>query len=276
MTLPGFYLGRLWHRRAEPKHAFDRDLLLALADVDAIDAAPRGELALAGRWPISLRREDHLPPSGNATAVSPRPSLRESVVATVSRQTGRTPTGPMFLLSQPRCFGLTFNPVSFVYCLSEGEGDGESEVEAVVAEVTNTPWGERHAYVLSDPVSRASGDLRYTLPKRMHVSPFFEMNHDYVFSLRSPDERIRLSITILRDRERVFGAGFDLRRTAGFEDSPPLAVLRHAFVPYETLVGIYSQAARLAWKRVPFHPHPSRLAAPSRADGPPLESGDDS
>ena len=76
--------------------------------------------------------------------------------------------------------------------------------------------------------------------------------------------------------ERVFEAGVDLRRAAGFDDSPPLAVLRHAFMPYETLAGIYSQAARLAWKRAPFHPHPNRLALQSRADGPPLESGDDS
>lgn len=267
MILPGFYRGRLWHRRAEPAHAFSRDLLLALADVDAIDAAPGGELALAGRWPISFRRADHLPATAVDASGAGRPSLRESVAETVRRQTGLSPAGPMYLLSQPRCFGLTFDPVSFVYCL------GDDGIEAVVAEVTNTPWGERHAYVLADPLPEAEGDLRYGLPKRMHVSPFFEMDHDYVFALRAPDERVRLSITNLRAGRRVFEAGFDLRRAAGFGGSPPLAVLRHALMPYETLVGIYCQAARLAWKRAPFHPHPSRVAARPRPDGPPLDSG---
>lgn len=173
----------------------------------------------------------------------------------------------MYLVSQPRCFGLTFDPVSFVYCLDQ------NGIEAVVAEVTNTPWGERHAYVLADPTEDERGDLRYTLAKRMHVSPFFEMDHDYVFALREPDEGLRLSITNLQAGRRVFEAGFELRFEAGLGETPPLGVLRHALMPYETLVGIYSQAARLAWKRAPFHPHPRRLGAIARAGEPPLDSG---
>ena len=267
MIRPGFYCGRLWHRRHRPEHAFSRDLLLGLADVDELDAAPGGVLPLAGQWPISFRREDHLPGDAEGNLASPPRSLRESVAETVRRQTGQSPTGPMYLLSQPRCFGLTFDPVSFVYCL------GQNGIEAVVAEVTNTPWGERHAYVLADPTEDDRGDLRYTLSKRMHVSPFFEMDHDYLFALREPDDRVHLSITNLQAGRRVFEAGFDLRHAAGFGEALPLAVLRHVLMPYETLVGIYFQAARLAWKRAPFHPHPRRLTALGRAGEPPLDSG---
>jgi len=262
---PGFHRGRLWHRRQEPSHAFSRDLLLAVADVDAIDAAPEGELALAGRWPISLRRADHLPVDPQQDGAEA--TLRRTVARIVAARTGRTPTGPMFLVSQPRCFGLTFDPVSFVYCLS---GDG---VEAVVAEVTNTPWGERIVYVLADLEETATGRLRCTMPKEMHVSPFFGMDHDYVFEIGVPGERLGLSITNHRSGRRVFEAGFDLRRIRGFDGAPSSGVLRHAFIPYETLFGIYVQAARLAWKRAPFHPHPSRRGMLTPSEGPPLDSG---
>lgn len=265
MIRPGFHRGRLWHRRQEPSHAFSRDLLLAVADVDAIDAAPEGELALAGRWPISLRRADHLPvePGQGGEAAT----LRRTVAGIVGARTGRAPTGPMFLVSQPRCFGLTFDPVSFVYCLAD-EG-----VEAVVAEVTNTPWGERIVYVLNDLEETATGRLRCTMAKEMHVSPFFGMDHDYVFEIGVPGERLGLSITNRQAGRRVFEAGFDLRRICGFGEAPPSGVLRHAFMPYETLVGIYVQAARLAWKRAPFHPHPSRRGVLTPSEGPPLDSG---
>ena len=162
---------------------------------------------------------------------------------------------------------MAFDPVSFVYCI------GSDGVEAVVAEVTNTPWGERIVYVLTDLERDATGALRRTMRKGMHVSPFFGMDHDYVFALREPGERLLLSITNRQGSQRVFEAGFDLRRAAGFGDAPSASVLRHAFMPYETLLGIYVQAARLAWKRAPFHPHPSRRGVLRPSDGPPLDSG---
>ena len=56
----------------------------------------------------------------------------------------------------PRIAGLIFNPVSFYYAF---EPDGET-LAGVLAEVTNTPWGERHTYLAGD-------DLR----KELHVSP---------------------------------------------------------------------------------------------------------
>ena len=53
--------------------------------------------------------------------------------------------------------------------------------EAVVAEVTNTPWGERHAYVLG--VRGADGAVRGRVDKVFHVSPFMAMDHEYELCL---------------------------------------------------------------------------------------------
>ena len=44
-----------------------------------------------------------------------------------------------------RYLGHAFNPVSFYYCFDPA---GE-RVEAVVADVNNIPWGERHPYVMA-------------------------------------------------------------------------------------------------------------------------------
>ena len=70
--------------------------------------------------------------------------LADAVRDLVEERTGARPAGPIRLLTHLRSFGHCFNPVSFYYCFDPA---GE-RVEAVVAEVTNTPWGERHAYVL--------------------------------------------------------------------------------------------------------------------------------
>ena len=78
----------------------------------------------------------------------------------------------MRLLTNLRCLGHLFNPVSFYYCFDRA---GE-ELEAVVAEVTNTPWGERHAYVLG--VRGTDGGVRERVDKVFHVSPFMAMDHD--------------------------------------------------------------------------------------------------
>ena len=250
MNATGLYRGRLWHRRESPAHEFDRDMLLARVDVDAVDAAPKGGLQLVRGWPISLRAKDHLP-----DPKSPGRSLAERARSLVESVTGSAPRGRLQLISQPRAFGLTFNPVSFIYCL-----DGD-RIQTVIAEVTNTPWGERHAYVLSAGETLADGQICFESPKALHVSPFFEMDLQYSFAFEPPGKRLRLSITNHREDLPVFTAGLALDRIASIGESMSPKVFRHAWMPGETLIGIYYQAALLAWKRTPFHPHPSKLPA---------------
>lgn len=249
-----FYRGRLWHRRARPLHRFSRTLLMALADVREIDAAPGGVLRLAGRWPITLRRQDHLP--------HPEQSLAERVEALVTPVLGRSPSGAMRLLSQPRCFGLTFDPVSFVYCLAGKEGsDGAAEIEAIVAEVTNTPWGERHAYVLIGGERDARAMHHYRAGKAMHVSPFFPMEHEYAFGFMPPGAALRGTVENRAADGVVFRAGFTLDRIAEAGPSAIRAIRGQVFAPFATLVGIYFEALRLAWKGARFHPHPRKRIA---------------
>jgi DUF1365 family protein len=88
-----------------------------------------------------------------ATTSATRQAARRRGPRLVAARTGSAPAGPVRLLTNLRYFGHCFNPVSFYYCFDE---PGE-RVEAVVAEVTNTPWGERHAYVLEPDPERPIG-----------------------------------------------------------------------------------------------------------------------
>jgi uncharacterized protein len=65
-------------------------------------------------------------------------------------------------------------------------------VEAVLAEVTNTLWGERHAYALSE--SNGGRVLTGRSGKVLHVSPFMGMDHEYEWRASVPGERLSVHI----------------------------------------------------------------------------------
>jgi hypothetical protein len=173
----------------------------------------------AFRYPIRLRYTDLEQPT--------------EILDLVEERTGRRPAGPVRHLSQPRRLGVGFNPVSFYFCF-----DAAGWVEAVAAEVTNTPWGERHTYVLSG----RSG----VLDKRLHVSPFLGMDGEYAWEVSEPGETLQIHIENREAERRVFDATLSLRRRRRGRAGHPLAVLAR----------IYLQAARLKLRGVPVHRHP--------------------
>ncbi len=91
--------------------------------------------------------------------------LDECARGAVEEATGARPSGPVRLLTGLRYFGHSFNPVSFYYCFDEGG----KRVDAVVAEVENIPWGERHPYVLARGERR--GTVLATSSTRPSTSP---------------------------------------------------------------------------------------------------------
>jgi uncharacterized protein len=138
-------------------------------------------------------------------------------------------SGPIRVLE----LGRGFNPVRFYYCF-----DDHDQVERVVAEVTNTPWGEQHAYVLDPGEGKAE--------KAFHVSPFLGMDHEYRFRIGEPGERLMIHI----DLDDSFDATLTLRRREeGGRLTSPLA----------TKLRIYRQALRLKLKGAPYFPHPGRV-----------------
>jgi DUF1365 family protein len=151
------------------------------------------------------------------------------------------------------------NPLSLYYCFDAAG----SRIEAVVAEVTNTPWGERHCYVLeADPARRSPGALQAHTMKEFHVSPFMGMELAYDWSLGEPGERLRLGIANReRDGGLLFDAALALERREISGWSLARALLRYPLLTFQVVVGIYWQALRLWIKKVPFYSHPRKREA---------------
>ena len=132
MTASALYEGTIRHRRfAVREQAFRHRLALVYVDLDELPALLGGRLVARRPGLVRVRRADY---HGD-----PSVPLADAVRDLVARRTGADPAGPVRLLTQPRTLGHCFNPVSFYYCFAPG---GEA-LEAIVAEVTNTPWGER-------------------------------------------------------------------------------------------------------------------------------------
>jgi DUF1365 family protein len=179
----------------------------------------------------------------------------------VAEHTGRRPGGPVRLLTQLRSAGYLFNPVSFFYCYEDG-----GALAAVVADVSNTPWNERHRYVLPAELGGA-GRLHARVPKRFHVSPFLPMSLDHVFHVREPGPRLSLRIEDQeRDGRRVFDAVLALRRREITGRGLARALVRFPLMPLQVSAAIYWQAFRLHVKRAPFFPHPARAVPGTRRE----------
>lgn len=244
------YEGWLRHRRFAPKvHDFRYRLSMLWLDLDEIETVFRGRWLWSTRATsvVCWRREDHLG--------DPQTPLIEAVRDEVERQSGRRPGGPVRLLTHPRYFGYGFNPVSFYYCYGT---DGQS-LEAIVAEVTNTPWGERHVYAL--PMERSLGGSRrpdFRFRKAMHVSPFLPMDLEYRCRLTPPGDRLTVHMEDLQEDRTLLDATLVLERREISGISLARALVRYPFMTGQVIVDIHWQALRLWLKGIPIFDHPAK------------------
>lgn len=218
-------------------------------DLAELDTVFRGRWLWSTRRPAiaRFRRSDHLGPADQP--------LDESVRDLVERETGFRPRGPIRLLTNLRYFGYGFNPVSYYYCYDE---DGRN-VEAYVAEVTNTPWGERDTYVLRASQADVRGStLRIRERKKMHVSPFMPMDIDYDFCFDAPGERLAVFMASSRDDKRLFSASLTMSRTDLGAAAQARVLLSYPFMTLKVIIAIHWQALKLWLKGVPVHAHPGK------------------
>ena len=248
MTASCIYAGTIRHRRLQPAKEFKHRLAFAYVDLAELPDLLGGRLLAPGPGLLRWRRGDYLGPKSVALDAAVRDRVREL--------SGTLPLGPIRLLTQLRSFGLCFNPVSFYYCLDPA---GE-RVDCVLAEVTNTPWGERHSYLLGD---RRAGSLVLTgtFAKELHVSPFMGMDHVYQARATEPGPTLSVHIESRRQGEAVFDAILALERreltraeVARMSARFPLATVRVLALIYGHALGLKLAGARL-------YPHP-RAAAP--------------
>jgi uncharacterized protein len=245
------YTGWIQHRRFGPaKNAFRYRIFMSYLDLAELPHVFERRWFWSARRPALawFRRADYLGPA--------HVPLDEAVRTLVLERTGHRPTGPIRLLTHLRHFGYNFNPVSFYYVYDATD----SRVETIVAEITNTPWKERHAYVLQiAKAARAGRDAwRFGFDKEFHVSPFLPMDMQYDWCFGAPGAGLHVHMENWREGAAQFDATLNLTRTEMSAGALARALFAFPLITTRVSLLIYWQALKLLWKRTPFHTHPQK------------------
>jgi hypothetical protein len=244
------FCGQVNHSRTTPKaHAFRYRLFMMYLDLDELDRV------FEGRWFWSTSRPALARFKRENYFGDPKDSLDQSVRDLVESKTGKRPEGPIRLLTHLSYFGYSFNPISVYYCFDRDD----TCVETIVAEVSNTPWRERHCYVLSDDMNMGNSRARqFRTGKELHVSPFMKMSVTYDWLLTEPADNLVVRINNKVGEERFFNATLILRRQ---EISGPTLARMFVGFPFMTLKviwGIHWQALKLWLQGCPVQTHPAK------------------
>jgi DUF1365 family protein len=239
------YTGLLRHRRHLPRaHSFTYRVFMPLIRLDELPRLFAGswlwssERMAPGRW----RRADFLG--------DPEKPLEDEVRRRIFEETGAHHTGPIYLLANLRYFGMQMNPIACYYCMDPDD----TRVEYLIAEVNNTPWNERHSYVL--PGAGAGERLRCEFDKAFHVSPFNPMGMRYHWNSSHPGHRLGIHLATSTEEGEVFDATLSLTARPWSTGNLNRMLLQYPLMTAKVAAAIYWEALKLFIKRVPFYPHP--------------------
>ncbi|KAK4271856.1 hypothetical protein QN277_020486 [Acacia crassicarpa] len=204
------YQGTVWHQRRRPvHHSFHYNVRYALIDLD---------------------RSPHSPP--------------DHLSADEARQITDT-TGPVLLLTIPPSVGYEQNPLSLYYCY-DVEGSSR-RLKKCIAEVTNTPWGERVSFTFNP-----ESDL---VAKALHVSPFMDMLGSWNIRASDPRDNLTVAISVHHPELGCYFTASLKAKKLGHLSEPDHSVF-FWLMPHKVAVWIYWHALKLWWKNVRFVQHP--------------------
>ncbi len=274
------YVGWVRHRRLSPiEHRFSYPLFMCFLDLDDVreELGKRWFCSYESRNIVSFRCADYYQPSAGGQHNLKEPSqLKAHIIQSVqadanNHQLAIPNITKVCLLTNLRYFNFVFNPVTFYYCYDE-----DMKLCAVAAEITNTPWDERHIYIMH--VGHSATNVQYTdkgkgrhsfgFQKAFHVSPFNPMSMDYRWVFGEPGQQCFVHMTCLAGsaehsgRHRHFDASLRLQRRS-IKDFGKV-MIQFPVMCVSVLSRIYWQAFKLWLKRAPFYDHPKSKGVAKR------------
>lgn len=240
--------GEVGHKRYLPKyHGFDYAVHYFWLDLNQLDSIPEtGWLWSRSAFAAcSYRRKDYLPGADD---------LSEAVRQKVQELGCTKAVERVCMLSPLANWGYYFSPLTLYYCFNKAR-----QLVALLAEVSNTPWNERHYYLV--PVEEAEPS-RYQHDKAFHVSPFNPMDMQYHWTVVANSEKLQLSITNRKDGDKVFSAWFDLSLQPFTVKALKSALIRRPWQNVQVMTRIYWHALKLLLKAVPVYAHPKSKETP--------------
>ena len=248
MLKSAIYSGTVFHSRKKPfNHEFKYSLFMAFINLKEINTIlPNSILwGINKKALLSFHRSDYLK--------RPEKILIDAVKNLVFERIGKKIKGPIYLLAHLRTLGHCFNPVSFYYCFDESE----KKVDAIIVEVTNTPWKQRFSYVIDCQSSIKNKHHMDIQKKQLHVSPFFKMNHQYHFSISNPKNIISINIANFERGEKVHESVLSLNKKKFSKKSLIQSLINYPFMTLKVVSAIHWQATKLWFKGAKFYNNPN-------------------
>lgn len=226
--------GQVMHDRLRPqRNRFSYPVFYVRINLGRLEECSSRWFGVDKRRLVNIRTRDYGPRDGSSLDAWMRKLLREH---------GIQADGDIWLQTFPRIAGFAFNPVSFWHC-----HDKQGALKAVLAEVNNT-FGDSHCYLLH----LDSQDGHASCAKRLHVSPFCQVEGEYRF-------RFRFGASSQLTKIDYHDANGLLLKTAVAGKPEPCsdsallrALLRQPLLCIGIVARIHWQALRLWCKGVPF------------------------
>lgn len=249
----GVFKGSIKHNRHKPrKHAFKYPAMQVCLDIEQPELIDQASPFWSSKRFNLVRfdSQNYLPLSGGSST-----SLAARVKACILEHTGNRFSGQSFLLANLSFWGHCFNPVSFFCCYESGD------LRYLIAEVNNTPWGERFVYVCDLRAKKVrvdeQGYSHARFDKAFHVSPFMPMDLVYRWTFKISASHFYINMNLLEDEKSIFNAALDLSGQALTRSMANRLPFKYPFLSLSILSKIYWQAIKLFAKRIPVHAHPS-------------------
>ncbi|BFT29767.1 DUF1365 domain-containing protein [Alteromonas sp. D210916BOD_24] len=243
MIESALYSGKVFHQRFKPtQHKFDYDIDLFWLKLTGNELTTLSQslkyFSVNEKSRLRFKRSDYL---GERDM-----PLCQAVLEKMQTLSGQSALkGDVFMLGQLRTWGLYFSPVNFYYLRNEC-----GIFTHMLAEVSNTPWNERHYYLVDLAVQAET-------PKAFHVSPFNPMDMTYQWHIQQPGKTLALAMDCVRDTKE-FSAGIQLTRLTLCNANLSVALKRIPSMTIKTVAGIYWQALKLFLKKTPLYTHPGK------------------